>query len=192
MFPSFLLLASCSCSLAQIAHDSSPLCHGYTIASCMVLCLCPTVWPLLPLLSLTSVLCLTLLPYRSNNGCHSHTLLLTTNHLWLDLLHSQLSCCSASPHYGGPYFLCLHLPWWFVAAFHLVPLFCPCPCLLLMINDLWLDLLNSLLSCRSTSPCDVFLHTTCIALCELPPLLYFLLSPSANLGLACFFFCPVK
>jgi len=48
--------------------------------------------------------------------------------------------------------------------------FHPCPCLLLTIDDLWLNSLDSWLSCPSTSPCDILLHTTHITLSILGPL----------------------
>ena len=48
--------------------------------------------------------------------------------------------------------------------------FHPCPRLLLTIDDLWLNSLDSQLSCPSTSPCDILLCTTCIALSILRPL----------------------
>jgi len=48
--------------------------------------------------------------------------------------------------------------------------FRPCPCLLLTIDDLWLNSLNSQLSCPSTSPHDIFLRTTRITLSILGPL----------------------
>ena len=41
---------------------------------------------------------------------------------------------------------------------------------MLTIDDLWLNSLDSRLSCPSTSPCDILLHTTCIALSILRPL----------------------
>ena len=39
-----------------------------------------------------------------------------------------------------------------------------------MIDDLWLNSLNSWLSCPSTSPCDILSRTICIALSILGPL----------------------
>ena len=85
--------------------------------------------------------------------------------------------------------------------------FPPCLHLLLTINNCWLHLLNSHLSCHSTSPHHAFLHTTCITLCGLPPLtfsslalyrlspplhflfygqvIFFLLHPSECLSFAC-------
>jgi len=80
--PSFLLLASCSHSLAQI------------------ICMAP-------------------FPHR--------TLLLMTDYLWLNPLDSHLSCHSTSPCCVGPFFWHLHP--WFLATFCCLPLFPPCPSL---------------------------------------------------------------
>ena len=70
----------------------------------------------------------------------------------------------------GLYFLHLRSRPSFLAAFHWARLCPPSPLLLLTIDDLWLHSLDSLPSCRSTSPPHAFSHTTHIALCDSPPL----------------------
>ena len=77
-------------------------------------------------------------------------------------------CLSTERHYQGPCFSPLRLHPSFVAAFHSLSGFPPCPRLLLNIDDLWLHLLDSHLSHPSTSSCHAFSHATHIALCHLP------------------------